>query len=276
MAAVTVHRNITLRRLVLDALQFFRCQRPVARILGRPFAVSRRYIEIDLTYRCNLRCRNCNRSCSQAPIRCDLPVAQIAAFIRESVAADRRWERVRLLGGEPTLHPDFAAIVEMLREYRTRRNPGMRIVVCTNGSGAAVGRRLARLPADVAIKSTGKGARQRLFRPFNVAPVDLARYRWADYACGCRILEDCGLGLTPQGYYPCAVAGAIDRVFGFGRGRGHLPATGEEMTEDLERFCRLCGHFGFAWPTRRTRMSPAWVKAYADYRRRGTAGTFPG
>jgi len=275
MAAVTVHRNITLRRLVLDAVQFFRCQRPVVRCLGRPFAVSRRYIEIDLTYRCNLRCRNCNRSCSQAPSRRDLSVAQIEAFIRESIAAGRRWERVRLLGGEPTLHPDFAAIVEMLRAYRARRNPGMRIVVCTNGSGADVNRRLARLPADVAIKSTGKGARQRLFRPFNMAPVDLVRYRWADFTCGCRILEDCGLGLTPQGYYPCAVAGAIDRVFGFGRGRAHLLAPGEEIIEDLDLFCRLCGHFGFAWPTRRTRMSPAWVKAYADYGRRGAKEKFP-
>lgn len=224
--------------------------------------------------RCNLKCRHCYINPAQHGTA-TLPRETIERWL--GVFADLgKPANLVLLGGEPTLHPDFAAIVEMLREYRSRHNPAMRIVVCTNGSGPAVRRRLGRLPADVAIKNTWKGARQRLFRPFNAAPVDLARYRWADYACGCRILEDCGLGLTPQGYYPCAVAGAIDRVFGFGRGRTHLPAMGEEMTEDLERFCCLCGHFGFAWPTRRIRMSPVWAEAYEGYRRRVRTGKSPG
>jgi hypothetical protein len=268
MTRAKMHRNITLRRLALDFYQFLRCQRPVVRRLGKPFAVSRCFVEIDLTYRCNLGCRNCNRSCTQAPSRQDLPVARIGAFIRESTAQGILWQRIRLLGGEPTLHPEFPAIVEMLRQYRSRRNPGLRIVVCTNGNGGRVRRRLDRLPPDIAIKNTWKGDRQRLFRPFNMAPVDRPIYRWADYTCGCRILEDCGLGLTPLGYYPCAIAGAIDRVFNFGRGRMQLPPAGEEMLADRDLFCRLCGHFGFAWPTRRARISPTWVQAYENYNRR--------
>lgn len=266
MAAPKVHRNVTLRRLALDFLQFWRCQAPVVRRAGYPFGVSRRFVEIDLTYRCNLRCRNCNRSCTQAPSRRDLPLARIAAFIHQSAAENRPWERIRLLGGEPTLHPEFAGVVAMLRDYRSRCNPRLRIVVCTNGTGAVVGRRLAALPADIEIKSTGKGRRQRLFRPFNVAPRDRRLHRWADYRSGCRILEDCGVGLTPQGYYPCAVAGAIDRVFGFGRGWPSLPRPHEDMREDLAMFCPLCGHYGFAWPTRSARMSATWRRAYARYR----------
>jgi hypothetical protein len=261
-----MHRNVTLRRLALDGYQFLRCQRPVVGRLGRPFAISRRHIEIDLTYRCNLKCRNCNRSCAQAPSRRDLPVERIAAFIRESVDRGRRWRRVRLLGGEPTLHPEFLKIVELIKDYRDRHNPDLRIVVGTNGSGAHVRRMLDRLPPDIEIKNTWKGPRQRLFRPFNIAPRDRALYRWSDFTSGCRILEDCGLGLTPQGYYPCAIAGGIDRVFGFGRGRRQLPRSGEDLGSDLEIFCRRCGHFGFAWVTKRPRMSPTWVRAYARYR----------
>lgn len=260
-----IHRNVTYRRLALDGYQFFRCQRPVVGCLGRPFAVSRRYVEIDLTYRCNLRCRNCNRSCTQAPSRRDLPVERIAAFVRESVAQKRTWERVRLLGGEPTLHPEFLKVVGLLSDYRDRHNPDLRVVVGTNGSGAHVRRMLDQLPPGIEIKNTWKGPRQRLFRPFNIAPVDRALYRWSDFGSGCRILEDCGLGLTPQGYYPCAIAGGIDRVFGFRRGRRHLPRPGEDLQADLEIFCRRCGHFGFAWPTRRTRMSPIWVGAYERF-----------
>jgi hypothetical protein len=156
----------------------------------------------------------------------------------------------------------------MLRRYRVRHNPDSRIVVCTNGSGAVVRRRLSRLPHDIDVKNTLKGQRQRLFRPFNVAPSDCLRYRWADYSAGCRILEDCGLGLTPLGYYPCAVAGGIDRVFAFGRGRPSLPPPEDSMREDLALFCRRCGHFGFALPTRSSRTSISWSQAYSRYHRR--------
>jgi len=270
MASARIHRNITVQRLAKDLYHFVRCQRPVVHRLGRPFRISRRYIELDLTYRCNLQCRNCNRSCTQAPSWRDTSVECIAAFIRESTATGRSWDRIRLLGGEPTLHPDFTSIIGMLMDYRASANPGLRIVVCTNGCGSSVRRRLGDLPAGIDIKNTWKGGRQRLFRPFNVAPIDRPLYRWADTSCGCRILEDCGLGLTPQGYYPCAIAGAIDRVFGFGRGRECLPPPGDDMREDLDVFCRLCGHFGFSWPTRRIRMSRTWQQAYARYHvRRG-------
>ncbi len=260
-----MHRNVTLRRLALDGYQFLRCQRPVVARLGRPFAVSRRYVEIDLTYRCNLKCRNCNRSCTQAPSRRDIPVERITAFIRESVERGRPWKRVRLLGGEPTLHPEFAKIVRLFGEYRERHNPDLRIVVGTNGSGPRVRRMLDRLPPGIEVKNTWKGPRQRLFRPFNIAPVDRPLYRWSDFASGCRILEDCGMGLTPQGYYPCAVAGGIDRIFAFRRGRRRLPRSGENLRADLEIFCRVCGHFGFSGLTKRTRMSPTWVRAYARF-----------
>jgi hypothetical protein len=268
MASARIHRNITVQRLAKDLYHFFRCQRPVVHRLGRPFHISRRYIELDLTYRCNLQCRNCNRSCTQAPSRRHIPLERIAAFIRESVATGRSWERIRLLGGEPTLHPDFTSIIGMLMDYRASANPGLRIVVCTNGCGPHVRRHLEDLPAAIHVKNTWKGRRQRLFRPFNVAPIDRPLYRWTDTSCGCRILEDCGLGLTPQGYYPCAIAGAIDRVFGFGRGQERLPLPGDDMREDLDIFCRLCGHFGFSWPTRRIRMSPTWTQAYERYHAR--------
>jgi len=268
MPATKMHRNITLRRLTLDFYQLIRCQRLVVERMGYPYDISRRYVEMDLTYRCNLHCCNCNRSCTQAPSRLDLPVARVAEFIRDSVAQGRSWERIRLLGGEPTLHRDFDVIVDMLSDYRARHNPLLRIVVCTNGNGARVCRALANLPNGIVVKNTGKGARQRLFRPFNVAPMDRPLSRWAAYRCGCRILEDCGLGLTPLGYYPCAIAGGIDRVFGFGRGRCELPVAGADFRDDLNLFCRLCGHFGFAWPTRRSRMSPVWARAYRRFRKR--------
>ena len=267
-ALPSTHRNITAKRLLLDLWQAIRCQRPVVKCLGRPFSRSRRRVEIDITYRCNMRCPNCNRSCGQAPALIDMPVAQVDAFLRASVGAGIRWERIRLLGGEPTLHPRLTSILNLLNDYRTQHNPGLRLVIGTNGHGRRVRQILSTLPSHVVIKNTFKTSRPRLFRPFNQAPVDARRYRFADFASGCRIIEDCGLGLTPQGYYPCAVAGGIDRIFGFGVGRKSLPPIEDEMTDLMARFCPLCGHFGFAWPTRRPRISPTWKRGYAAHRRR--------
>jgi hypothetical protein len=263
-----MHRNITLRRLVLDFWQALRCQRLAVNLVGRPFRRSRRFVEIDITYRCNMRCPNCNRSCTQAPAAIDMPPAQLQAFLAASRSAGVRWQRIRLLGGEPTLHPDLTVMLELLENYRIRHNPQVRLVICTNGSGARVRRALSALPPTVIVKNTHKTGRPRLFRPFNRAPCDLWWCGLADYRCGCRILEDCGLGLTPQGYYPCAVAGGIDRIFGFGLGRRTLPPGDDEMTDLLEHFCPLCGHFGFGWPTRRVVQSPTWIKGYESYGQR--------
>jgi hypothetical protein len=76
------------------------------------------------------------------------------------------------------------------------------------------------------------------------------------------------LGLTPSGYYACAVAGAIDRVFGMKMGRTDIPAGDDYMRDQMNIFCRLCGHFGFQWPTRRQKTSPSWKIAYRNFRNR--------
>jgi hypothetical protein len=258
-------RNITFRRLVLDFYQDIRCQKWLVRWMGRPFRRNRRFIEFDLTYRCNLRCKNCNRSCTQAPSSLELTPGDIDAFIRETLEKSIQWERIHLLGGEPTLHNRFFDILERLMNYRAAHNPNLVIVVCTNGCGRQVNDVLRRLPEEVTVKNTFKGKRQRLFRPFNVAPIDRPRFAFSDLTAGCRILHDCGMGLTPLGYYPCSIAGGIDRVFGFDGARSHLPDLDDEMMDQLALFCRYCGHFGFAWPTRNTRLSPTWEAAYRRF-----------
>lgn len=262
------HRNITFKRLAFDAYQFMRVQKKVTRVVGPPFTRSQDLLEIDITYRCNLRCNNCNRSCTQAPSTTDIAPEKIASFLRESVSSQIRWKRIRLLGGEPTLHPRLNELLEMLIGYQSQYQPHLRIVLCTNGTGRRVKDVLSTLPSQIIIKNTDKNHRQRLFRPFNMAPLDNPVYRWADYAAGCRILKECGLGMTPAGYYPCAVAGGIDRVFGFDKGRRHLPGASDHMRDLMALFCRYCGHFGFLWPLKKQKTSLAWKHAYSAYRRR--------
>jgi hypothetical protein len=262
------HRNITAKRLVLDFYQFIRSQKPLVRMFGPQYRPSREFVEIDITYKCNLKCYNCNRSCGQTPSETEMPVSMIETFIRESVEKEWPWKRIRILGGEPTLHNRIFEIIEMLRRYRFFHNPDVRLVLCTNYFGEKVHNVLNQLPGDIVIKSTLKTSRTNLFRPFNVAPVDSRFNRFSDYSAGCRILADCGLGLTPKGYYICAVAGGIDRIFQYHLGRENIPALSDEMRDQLSAFCRLCGHFGFQWPVKGEKMSRSWKEAYACFENR--------
>lgn len=257
------HRNITVKRLLLDALQWIRCQSWICRRIGKPFQPSRTRAEIDITYQCNLKCINCNRSCTQAPSEVEMPVATVEAFIAQSVEQKMDWQRIRILGGEPTLHSRFFDIVDRLMTYQRDHNAGVRLVVGTNYHGHRIRRILEQLPPSITIKSTRKTSRSNLFRPFNVAPMDTRFNRFSDYRCGCRIIEDCGLGLTPSGYYMCAVAGGIDRIFGDHLGRPTLPDPLDAFEDQMAAFCPRCGHFGFQWPTRKARQSKTWRLAYA-------------
>jgi hypothetical protein len=119
------------------------------------------------------------------------------------------------------------------------------------------------------IKSTLKASRVSLFKPFNVAPVDTRLNRFSDFSCGCRIIEECGLGVTPSGYYMCAVAGGIDRIFGYHLGRKEVPDESDRLSDQMSAFCRLCGHFGFQWPTRSVKVSKTWRLAYRRFNGQG-------
>jgi hypothetical protein len=259
------HRNITVKRLALDFYQFIRSQSLVVGWFGRQFNPSREFVEIDITYKCNLKCINCNRSCTQAPGDTEMPVSMIEAFIRDSVQNNAQWKRIRILGGEPTLHSRIFRIIELLEDYRSVHNPGVRLELCTNYFGRNVHKVLEKLPGGMIVKSTLKTSRVNLFKPFNMAPVDTWFNRFSDYSCGCRIVAECGLGLTPSGYYMCAIAGGIDRIFQYRLGRESFPDQADTMADQMSAFCRLCGHFGFQWPVRKEKISPSWQKAYFEF-----------
>lgn len=249
---------------------------PVTRLLGPQYLRSRDRIEIDITYACNLRCINCNRSVSQAPEKLHMPVDMIRRFVGDSIARNKRWKSIRVLGGEATLHPAFLTIMEELLTYLDWE-PHCVLTVVTNGHGKAVNATLAKIPPAIAIENSSKtGNLQPHFGAFNMAPIDDPALRDVNYGNGCAIMHNCGMGLTPLGYYPCAVAGGIDRIAGHQLGYDSLPFDDDNMTQVSEKLCRLCGHFrdghcvppGIRAPVFAQQTSVSWVRLYADFKLR--------
>jgi hypothetical protein len=249
-----------------------RVLKPIATLLGPEFVRSSENIEIDITYACNLACYNCNRSVRQAPSPDHMSVKQIEKFIEESIEAGIKWKRVRLLGGEPTVHKQLFEIIDRLLAYKNKHSPSMRLVVSTNGHGDQVKRILSQLSDEVTILSTDKEGNDNPFYAFNLAPRDSKMHRYVDYSMGCHVPATCGTGLTPYGYYPCAVSGGIDRVLGLDIGRKSLPKEGDPMSEEMRRLCEWCGNFrrgGYAkWfeTAEGDVQSSSWVEAYKRWR----------
>jgi hypothetical protein len=258
------------------AWRHLRISKAMTRAFGPQYRRSRDLIEIDITYACNLHCLNCNRSVTQAPDKQHMPLSMIESFVNESIAKDKRWRRIRVLGGEPTMHPEFSAIIEELRRYK-RWHSACLVEVVTNGHGKAVNAKLNALPDDIWVENSHKtSVVQPTFGPFNMAPVDDPRYDHADYANGCAIMDECGMGLTPSGYYPCAVAGGIDRITNDGLGQQTLPADSDDMLAASKKLCRLCGRFraghfiprNLRPPLLEEQISPTWEKLYNEWRLR--------
>lgn len=251
-----------------------RVQRLFGAVFGFQYSPSQDLIEIDITYLCNLRCNNCNRSSAQAPDSHHISLKNIQSFVEDSVTQNRHWRRIRILGGEPTLHPEFMEIIETLLRLK-KVNLADSIELVTNGFGPRVKAILEKVPIGIDIENSAKeGNVQPAFGPFNDAPIDSKIYRFADFRNGCDIMYSCGIGLTPQGYYPCAVAGGIDRVTKAGLGRSKLPSKSDEMRDLLERNCKLCGRFRdghyvpekLRLPLLEQKTSPTWETIYSSWK----------
>jgi radical SAM protein with 4Fe4S-binding SPASM domain len=83
---------------------------------------SLRYLELQITSRCNLRCRHCYLSSDPGH---ELPANQVRSVLKEF--EDMQGLRVLITGGEPLLHSRFDEINEMLPELFLRK------VLFTNG-----------------------------------------------------------------------------------------------------------------------------------------------
>jgi len=235
------------------------------------YVINKRIIELNLTNYCNLSCINCEVSCRQAPGNDYMTLGQIKKFVKESIALSRRWKKIKLFGGEPTLHPQFFKVIQILKKYK-KSNPYCNFQLLTNGTGKKVKSRLLRVPKWISIiNSTEKGMVHKLkpFESYNIAPIDLKKYNNSNFSKGCWRIETCGICLGPSGYYVCAPAYHTDRVLGLDVGIKKLNGLrSPTFKNQLNILCRYCGLYKEPRDyVSEEKMSPFWIKAYEKYKK---------
>jgi len=246
-------------------------------MLHKSFVPNLYKIEIEITTACNLYCLNCDRSSRQAPSNEHMSLEQIEKFVNESIELNWSWKEIRLIGGEPTLHPKIFDLVKTIKKYKNF-NPNCKISIHTNGFGDKVKNILSKLPYWITRVNSAKTSQVNLFSSYNIAPIDLEEYKNADFTTACWIPENCGIGLTRYGYYPCGAGASVDRIFGFDSGIKNLSEVNiSKFKAKLKFLCSYCGHFKDTdyddpnykekWTTEE-KMSISWQKAYKSYKKK--------
>ncbi|MBF0545527.1 MAG: radical SAM protein [Candidatus Riflebacteria bacterium] len=209
-----------------------------------------RIIQLEITYQCNLLCKHCNRHCNLSFLPylkdADMTEEQIDRFIEQIKKNQVHLDQLRVLGGEPLLHPLIVSFLFKL--HRELMTGGFldTMVIVTNGIIPRY-ERLADFTNDSVVKPLLESGRiafqvapegkEKGFRGVCIAPVDM-NMKWKE----CCVPRVCGSLLNSYGYWPNGNCAAIARLFYLPHyARREFPTVFEECWPTLENdLCRFC------------------------------------
>ena len=225
-------------------------------------------VEVDLTTACDLKCKQCNRSCGKAPAREELTPEQFELFIDRSLDCGIHWKIITLMGGEPTLHKGLTKIYAIAFKYKQQFD--CVIELATNGYGRQARKAIQDAPWWIQVRNGNKTGSKQLFTAFCMAPRDNPDLVGFDFSVGCKIPEIYGLGFSRHGIYSCGPGASIDRIMGFGLGiLDPAQVTSQALKEQREKLCPYCGHFtdqhSNPYSVDDSSESISWENGYKNY-----------
>lgn len=227
---ITVFNVVT--TTLLHALKM---QYPIYKLDGTTFTGARGMVfDYYITHFCNLSCVNC---CALSNIKevsgKDTHIS--LDVIKKFVADNKHYGKhtiIKLLGGEPTMHPQLNEIVDLLVPHFT-------VWVLTNGL-----RKHKTLERnDIFIENSNKViGEEPLFHTMYMAPIDDERFEGVDYSKGCSMLA-CGHSIDYEGkWHICTVGRTLKRVIGVD-GYDTQYECDINKEEYLSKVCKYCGLF---------------------------------
>jgi hypothetical protein len=234
--------------------------------------------EIHATYRCNLTCTACTRESFLAtPHTPDMTLDDLFEFFRQ--ADEIGWKdmpgpgngsekpRVILIGGEPTLHPQFLEFVDLIHKWS-----GTYVQIYSNATTAKSKELLekARLQFSASIAQTS-------FKLTSIrSQSDIKEGWWSTTTCVSPIdagfeplgkcfahsSEICGFSVDHNGYSPCAIGHSASTVLGLGATTKNLADLWDEEKVKAMTLAQ-CNHCG--WNVRGRGMKSEDVEAFEKY-----------
>lgn len=161
-------------------------------------------LELNITLRCNLFCVNCNRLCHIYRDRTDdMSIPQIEKFI-EQARNGGGVQRLKIIGGEPLMHPNFVEIYNLLVDA-AEEGVIKSVIVETNKT---LNRPDGLKPSKLT-KWQGTLQRKKRHLPILWSPKDLG----VQTHYPCRQISRCGFSLDKYGYLPCSLSIMMVRIF---------------------------------------------------------------
>lgn len=197
-------------------------------------------MEMQILLACNWSCQACDQHSNFHGIsfvkKATMTSTQIASFLKEMRDKNAYLGRIRLVGGEPTLHPHFADIVALLNTLVTDGYVG-RLEVVTNGSHPE---KIKAVRGLVKVRISGEEAKEKV----HVANLVTTPAELGYEGKMCNAPWHCGFSLNYYGYFPCSSGAGIARMRDWMQHqRLTLPTPSvREAWPDLQQLCNFCYH----------------------------------
>lgn len=195
-------------------------------------------IELEITLKCNAPCLNCNKFCNMQDLgivygdEMDMSLHDVERFI-EQVKTIGNVQDIRIMGGEPTVHPFYAEICRMIKEELVDTRLIRRAYVVSNGlikkeSCLSV---LVQIPLE---------KRKEFHTCALVSPMDKGISFREDV---CPTPKVWGVSYNKLGWYPCGPGGAIARLFKLEHIRKDAITSIDDWGSSLFDVCSRCQNY---------------------------------
>ena len=234
------------------------------------------FIQIDITNACNLRCSNCTRFCGnhKKPFLMDIET------FRKAVDSLKDFDGVTgIIGGEPTLHPDFENFAlymqsvhgkqkdimcfpekDFIYKMQEREFSAERIIENKDGSrymkkrgaglwsnmSAGYRRHYEVIQDTFGVQFLNDHLNPSYHQPglFSRKVLGISDEEWIRLRDNCWMQNSWSATITPKGAFFCEVAGALDMLFNGPGGWKIEPGWWKRQPEDFKdqlHWCELCG-----------------------------------
>lgn len=199
------------------------------------------HVELNVTYRCNLKCRWCNRLKDEVDIPdSDMTPEQAERWCQRLATSPFRGKRVKVSGGEPRCNPQLRQILDVLVSHQPEVIGD--VGVCSNATRSES---MPVLPKDIGWRRSPpakKLASGSMHIPPLMSPKDLLLQSRIPYE-KCSTIKHCGAACDAWGFTACALLPMIGRALGVN------PYSAEPTRTPIPELCDHC-MFALCWDVR--------------------------